>query len=125
CRPYGAGAGRAHDIGGVALPVPTSPSNHRRGARQPTPVSTHIRHGHDPRWHQLAGADATHGSCPDPNHADLRSTHFTGRVSAVRTGRGTAHPTPAGFVRYGKQTNSLRRSRELTHLCFPEVTQAF
>src|ERR1039458_5112654 len=82
-RSQGARSGTAYDRRGAALSVPPSPPNHHRAEGQPPPVSTHLRYRHDPRRRQSAGPDATHGSCQDRNHAGLRATHFTGRVSSV------------------------------------------
>ena len=86
----------AHDTCGITLLVPLPSPDHRRQARQPASVSTHLCLRYGARRRQPARAHAVDGARRHPDHAALCAGHSTRGLPAVCARRGPAHPPPSG-----------------------------
>ena len=89
-------ARRTHDAGRITFLVPLPSPDHRRPARQPPSLSTHLCLGHGTRRHQPARAHAVDGSCRHPDYPALCAGHPARRLPAVCARGGPAPSPPSG-----------------------------
>jgi hypothetical protein len=118
CFPQRTRPGCAHDAGWVALSVPLSSSDYRRGARQPTPVPPYFRFRHGTGRRQFARAHAVDGARPYSDYLDLHPGHAARGLPAICARGGPADPT-------GPKVAIVKRSRRpLVHPLAPVFWRA-